>query len=580
MKNFWFDEILIVSDLEQKARRLTLGRGANALVGTNHTGKSTILRSIYLAFGCKTRPLGNEWRRETVIVVRFHLLSLAYTIMRDGNAFSLFNGAGEVLWVTTDQGVLRDRLAELFDFPLPLTSKSISEGDPNRQARPAFFFIPFFIDQDGSWDSRWGTFQALGEFKQWEAPTLDLALGIRPAEYWKTSAELTAIQGALQEINREEKVLLDAKGRLEQNFPVATFYHDAIKFRSELKALLKTGSDLASEQDMLRTELADQAALKQSLETQLRLVEVALADHGADMVYLDTQEVGREIPCPTCGTLHENSFHERLNLEAEADELRQLRASLKKRLEREVEKYAKAEVRLSALEVKGHEIEKLLNAERGKLKLREIVDRAGIERAHKAFEGQHEELTKQKTEILKQIARLEVQRAELDNKIRAKEIRSFFNAKYSEFAVELAVPASLRTRKGALTNRPQQGGSGGPRAVLAYYFALSKTAERFSNAVLPPLVIDSPHQKAQDEINRPMVTEFILRHRAEGRQLLLGLEEDVPPSVVLGPQDRKFQLSVPYGLLNADEYEGGAAALKPLLSAARNYLLAAKERAD
>lgn len=176
MRSFRFDKLWLLSEREQKARVIPLKRNSNALVGTNHTGKSTVSRSLFTAFGCATRPLGGEWDKDVVIAVEFNVEGQDYTMLRRGTVHTLFDSRHSVVWATAESGELRDKLSSLLGFSLSLTANRSSEI---RQARPAFFFVPFFVDQDGSWDSSWRTFQRLGEFQQWERPTLDLALGIR-----------------------------------------------------------------------------------------------------------------------------------------------------------------------------------------------------------------------------------------------------------------------------------------------------------------------------------------------------------------------------------------------------------------
>lgn len=569
MKSFQFDKLWLLSEKEKKARVVPLQPNANALVGTNHTGKSTVSRSLFAAFGCNTQPLGGEWDKDAVVAVEFTLENLAYTMLRHGGVYTLFDSERSVIWATADAGELRDHLSRLFGFVLTLTANKTNEIRP---ARPAFFFAPFFVDQDGSWDSGWRTFRSLGEFQQWERPTLDLALGIRPPEYWLASSELAGKRRELDDIEREQKILDSARKKLAERFPRTPWYRDAMTFRRELKLLESQAGQLAIEQDAVQSRAAEAAATRDALVVQIRLLDGALGSHAADMVFLDGYEVGNDIICPTCGTPHEHSFHERLNLEAEADELRQLRSTLSIRVKVAEREYDNVSKSLANLDVQARQIDVLLDTERGKLKLREVVDRAGIDKAFDAFEEQRAQLDRSRGDASHQIEEFEARLASLDDPKRAKEIRAFFNAQYSEFATQLNVPASLRTRKGEVKIKPQQGGSGGPRAVLAYYFALAHTAAKYSPAILPPLVIDSPHQKAQDEINRPMVTEFIFRNRVPGQQIIVGIEEALPQSIQLDDRDTETSLLVKYGLLQEDQFQLALNNLQPLIASSSEHL--------
>lgn len=173
---------------------------------------------------------------------------------------------------------------------------------------------------------------------------------------------------------------------------------------------------------------------------------------------------------------------------------------------------------------------------------------------------------------MKSIEALQMSLAGLEDKKHAKNVKEYFNSCYSNFAAQLEVPASLSKRSGPVSRKPQQGGSGGPRAVLAYYFALSHTAAKYSKGIIPPLVIDSPHQKAQDEINRPIVTEFIFRNKVPGQQLIVGIEEGLPASIKLGNNDSETRLMEKFNLLREEDYPSAYKCIQPLVQASREYL--------
>ncbi len=137
----------------------------------------------------------------------------------------------------------------------------------------------------------------------------------------------------------------------------------------------------------------------------------------------------------------------------------------------------------------------------------------------------------------------------------------------------------MQERSGPSQNKPKQGGSGGPRAILAYYFALAHTAAKYSTGILPPLVVDSPHQQAQDDINRPIVTEFIFKNRVPGQQLIVGLEEPPPTSVQLTSKDSRFNLEKKYELLTADEFSKVRDLIAPLVAATAEAMTAANQNA-
>jgi len=568
MKSLRFDDLWMLSETTGKARHLKWARNRNLLVGGNQTGKSTALRMIFHAFGCTVNPLGNEWDRGATVAVQFTLDDSQRVMVRRDDMFALFGTGGSLIWATQDSGELRDRFSSLFNFVLLLTSR-----DEAKLARPAFFFVPTFIDQDGSWLLKWDTFQHLGEFQGWQKPTIELAMGVRTSEYWRAKSDLNSKKSKAEEIKKEQKVFANARKGLEKKFPRIPWFTDGIRFRRELKELESQAGSLAVEQSSVRDGCAEAAAARDTLRSQVQLIDAALADHAADMRFLDTRRIGEDIVCPTCGTAHEHSFFERLNLEAEADELRQMRTRLAVQAERAEKRLQAQEEKLPDIQHRSDALDDLLSRTRGELKLREIIDRAGVGMAYEALEEESKAEDERLIEISREISDIEDRLRRLEDKQRAASITEKFNGLYSRFVNDLDVPPSHRTRKGPVHFRPRLGGSGLPRTVLAYYFAISHVAAEFSEGYVPPLLIDSPHANAQDEINRPRVTEFIVNNVVPGQQLILGLEEAPPNSVRLQAQvDKRIDLKEKYGLLQRNEYPEVLAFLEPLVQTAVRHL--------
>jgi hypothetical protein len=549
-KHLRFNELWLLSEKEGRARRITWAKNATILVGGNHYGKSTVLRTMYQAFGCKTKTLGGEWDPKAVVAVTFSIEDVSYTILRRGIAFGLFDANGMMLWSTKDQSELRSRFSDLVSFVLPLSTQL---GD-TKQARPAFFFLPLFIDQDGSWGNAWHTFDGLGEFREWQKPTIELMLGIRGSEYWKIFAKLSKHKTDAEDLQREIKVLEDTRKRLSDKFPPKPWFRDAMRFRKELATFEARVSELATRQQHLESQRMDLMNTRETLKSQIVLIETALQEHSSDMRFLDERRADGEMLCPTCGTAHENSFYSRLNLEAEADELRQLRAVFETKLDIIQRKAAEEKEQREKISKEADALERLLEIHRGELKFREIVDRAGANTAHGVLDGQSESVIAELSGIEKSIAALEKLLEELKDPQRSKVIGGRFKELYLHFATTLEVPPSLMAQSRGIQQKPSGGGSGGPCSVLAYHFALAHTAEEFSNGCLPPLVVDSPHQQAPDEIRRPQVTEFIFKNRPADQQLIVGLEDPPPESIVLGPDDKRIDLSEKFKLLIEDDY--------------------------
>jgi hypothetical protein len=370
----------------------------------------------------------------------------------------------------------------------------------------------------------------------------------------------------------DQVVLERARARLEKNYPKKSWYRGGLHFRTELKILEEQSARLAREQISLSDSAAEIASSSASVDAQIALVEAALREHTKDMDFLSGHAAEPTIFCPTCGTAHENSFHERLNLESEADDLRQVYKNLLEQRGRLKRRFEASERQLLDIQESAQAIKETLDIQRGAVKLRDIVDQAGISKAYETLEEEARSLATQQGTLVLNIANLELELKGMQDPQKSREIADKFNTFYGRFAAQLDVPSPDKIRRGAMHRKPSLGGSGGPRAILAYHFALAHTARETSNNVLPPVVIDSPHAKAQDEINRPKVTEFIFNSRVKDIQMIAAFEEKLPDGLVLNDDSQVINLDRSYNLLLESEYALVRTDIQPLLTYARKHI--------
>lgn len=83
---------------------------------------------------------------------------------------------------------------------------------------------------------------------------------------------------------------------------------------------------------------------------------------------------------------------------------------------------------------------------------------------------------------------------ELSDSGRKAKIVSFYAEKLIAFASDLAVDFGKAARK-SVSPKINETGSYGPRAILAYHFALLHTIREFTTSCLCPIILDTPLQQ-------------------------------------------------------------------------------------
>jgi len=248
-----------------------------------------------------------------------------------------------------------------------------------------------------------------------------------------------------------------------------------------------------------------------------------------------------------------------LQFAEDARVLRELAARLREDATEVRRRCQSAFAELSTLNDNYLRISRLLDTRRGELKFQDIVGSMGAESAFAAFEAERKLLQEAIDRAVLSVNALEVKMKELRAPKRTKEILGNFRTYYGDGRIALKLPPA-DTSKMKLTGRPELSGSGGPRSILAYYAAIWRTTHGKSGTYDIPVVIDSPNQQAQDDINLPAVLKFIAKDLPDDIQLIVGLE--TPTKI---PFDKEFHLDQQYSMLQEAQWNEAQRVVEPLL---------------
>lgn len=486
--------------------------------GENDTGKSHLIKSIYSAFGANASVVNEKWTKSFVTtMLEFSVDSEVFSILRFDNQFALFDASDTLVWsgssLVSDIG---PRVAELLDFTIKLSTKSSTLVVPP----PQFCFLPFYQDQDRGWDDSWSSFKNLGMIPNFKNSILEYHTGIRPKEYYTAQAQRADAQREQNELNAERRALERATTRLRSGrSPITTTFSPEL-FGQQIEQLLMELTELRAVHDGVKQKISELQSRRAVLVEEIEIARVALSELDADVKFThDLAEA--EVVCPTCNTVHKNDFANRFSLINDADACRGFLASARHSLIEVETDVARQMQSLRMYDDRIGRIDALLEEKRGEVVLRDmltdeserIVDATiAVERAL-IDEG-----------ILKwQIKENEaVKLMKIHSSAKRKaEIMEFYTKKLSAFAVELGVTFEAAAQK-SVSPRINETGSYGPRAFLAYYFALLHTIREFTTSCICPVILDTPLQQDQDEKNAAAIIAFALKNRPRDMQLVLG----------------------------------------------------------
>lgn len=518
MRNLRLRRILLLSRPERKARDEIFDERVTVVFGENDTGKSHLIKSIYGAFGAEASVVNEKWSKASVTtMLEFSVNQAVYSILRFNNQFALFDAAETMLWsgasLTKEIG---PKIAELLEFTIQLTTKSGDLLVPPTQ----FCFLPFYQDQDRGWDDNWGSFKNLSMIPDFKKSILEYHTAIRPKEYYNAKARRTDAQGKQNDLKAERRALDRATTRLRSGRSPITVTFEPELFQKQIQQLLLEVNELRTIYNVIKSKIAELQSHRAALVEEIEISRVALTELDADVKFRRSL-VGAQVVCPTCNTVHENDFANRFNLINDADACRSLLASARHSLaevESNIERQMKS---LRNHSERINQIDTLLEEQRGEVKL------------HDMLKGESERIVDDTIaseqlvidDGISQWRAEEDEAAGLMKKLsspkRKAEILSFYANKINAFAYELNVDLAEPAKK-SVSPKINETGSYGPRAILAYHFALLHTIREFTTSCLCPIVLDTPLQQDQDDSNAAAIISFALNNRPRDMQLVLG----------------------------------------------------------
>jgi hypothetical protein len=557
MKNLRFEKLELLSTVERKGRTVKFHPRLTVIIGENDVGKSSVIKSLYWAFGAPVR-MHPEWLKAKVKArVSFTIDGECFSIVRDGSAFGVFDENGDLLIATRSvTSELGPFLAKMLDFGLVLPNKSgMTETPP-----PAYMFMPFYIDQDNGWKQSLESFDIRGQYKNPRKAVIEFHSGIRPNRYYKLQARKTAVQLEITELGRDRQVLEKAVAKLKLQPAFTGTEFTELEHRDSVDRLLVELRDLRATRLKSAAELADLVDERELVTEQMRIARLAMEELGKDYAYASKAEA--EIFCPTCGTVHDNDFTHKFSILDDREACAQFLRDQYDRLVEIRKRAEKVQARLQGTDALIEKVSVTLAEKEGDLTLKEVIENASANMARGLFDMQLADIRTEVDKRAGEIVEIDAEVKRLDDKKRRTEIEAYYSQLMSDFLRALNVRRIDFDSASKIVRKVNDTGSDQPRAVLAYHLALMKTVFQFSSALTAPLIIDSPNQQDQDATNVAAMIALIISSRPENGQTILATVRLHDQKVEEGDV---IELIDELSALSPDQYSGILETMKPFL---------------
>jgi hypothetical protein len=568
MTDFRFNRLVIFSRTEGKSKVIDFHPDTTVITAPNHLGKSFILKTLFWTLGAETK-VSETWKSARISALLYATLGEEkLTILRDGKEFTVFDGNSQVVGqFTKATSELGPFLAKRLRFGLRLASKSSNELviPP-----PSFYFLPYYFDQDASWNEPWASFKGLDQMLRWKTELVEYHTGIKPNSYYDLGSERLQLLKIRDDTQAEVEMVKRIRDELADQLAVVAFQIDLAVFEEEITKILKDCETIQATADRVRERLVQLHNDFIEVDAQIGMVTSSLRELGKD--YQFGKSFGDHVECPLCRASYPSDFSQIFEIALNQDQCEELLSRLKEERTKIKEAIASESQKHSRHEEEVARIKALLAQKKEEVSLGDLIDSESKKEVSTRLKGKIDKLSVLLYDSQSKVSDIDKKLKAMLSKERKAEILGFFKQRMKEYFLQLGVMVVPDEKIKNVAAPVFEGGSYQPRALLGYGFSILATMRKaFAGSDAPvfaPIVIDSPIQQEQDTENHVRVMEFLKKHRPAGAQMIIGVVD--PKGVDFGGQVLRLD-NAPRSLLSEENYSDAIAEVDPYFQKAFAY---------
>lgn len=533
MKGLQFQRLVLLSDSKKQANQFMFPKRLNLVTGNdNSIGKSTLVKSLFWAIGCEPK-FDEEWKSHDVkTILYFKINGKEFVVSRyvDGLYFGEKNSPLKKYPKVTGQFAID--FAKEVGFDLLLANKSGQLDCPP----PAYYFLPFYIDQKKSWDEPWNGFERLQQYSNFRATLIKYFCGYLSHKHFELEEEIFEQKAADREATQQVERIDEALSVLEESAPEVTvavtqeeLKSIQIEIEAELKEFSSHQTNLFEQQSVLANEIHD-------LEQQHLIASTSARELEEDYTFAVENVPSDSLECPLCGTEHDNSLLSRAGLLADKEGLEQQALNIEKTL---AAKYRQREELVQELNFVASEVDRINDKYLNDESSEENADTQSV------FEHALYSVSQKKVNnsVLqkKEFFQVRSQQAKDNQKDMKKEQRKLLKKKDKDELNELfignlvenittlsATGVNLNGVRAPMDYRKILGGGAaeGTRGTLAYQLSVLRQIEHADNCQIAPFVLDTPNQQEQAKHRYEQVIDVVTENIPLGYQVILCAMDD------------------------------------------------------
>ena len=545
MPNLKFKRLLILSNSTKSANQFEFSETLNLITAVdNSVGKSTLVKLLFWGLGCEP-TLDTNWNTtDSKTIVEFSIDSNDYCVKRYKNQISLKINNEDFVDYEKITGEYSQKVAEILEFKalLPNRNSGLMETPP-----PAFYFLPFYIDQKRSWSKAWDNFEKLEQYSNWRSTIIKYHVGLLTPKHFELESEKAGKKDTKKLVQSQIERIETTLDVVEEYIPHITNATTETKefelLTEEIKVDLK---NLQEEQEKILSELTSLNGDRIYLEQQQVITEKIISELDKDYKFTIENIEEDEVECPLCGIVHENSIINRTSIMTDKSQAENQLQSILTELDKINKKINKANVKLDKARESIYKInEKYVISEElpvskdsesensmktDEMEIREfnfnqIIENIAGNSIKKSVLNDKIEKVNSVDILKKDIRKLGKEQKGLITLEDIENINSSFSSIFSDYIDLLDAEAvNISSIESPLDYNKviKEGGAAeGSRAILAYYLSIFTMVEEYGNEVKSALVIDTPNQQEQSDTNYEKIVNLLTNRTSKKTQILL-----------------------------------------------------------
>lgn len=524
MENLIFDQLLVKSNTLESANQFKFSKTLNLITANdNSVGKTTLVKLLYWTFGCDVSfdTTWNNFDCQTVLV--FFIGNSKYIISRYNNSFVIKSGS-ETFSYSKITGDYSKKIAEILKFNLLLPNRSSSKLEI---PPPAYYFLPYYIDQKKSWSKALNNFESLGQYSSWQSNTLKYHVGLITDEYFEIEKEVVTKKIKKNEHAEKIDTYTSTIEIIETLLPKNKTILKEDDLNIQTNELKQEIESLTIKQEELFTKISDYQNEMSFLLQQENITKTIIEELEKDYKFTIENIENDIIECPLCGVQHKNTIIERSSILSDKNNSTQ-------QLETIQSKIASLDSKISNLvNNKKSIVEKINNINREYESLNsnntDSIDTYFKQIASNTVQdGVQEKIHDESNEIVTLDESIKEKKKE-QNKLLTKEEKKSIYDDFIAYFIDYLSVLEVKNINLAKISKPtdysviqKEGGAAeGARAMLAYYMSIYTCIKEKKDMIIAPLTIDTPNQHEQSDLNYSNIVDLILKTSDSSNQIFL-----------------------------------------------------------